>query len=546
MASYDIDRLDKHIRGWVNVMTYGADASGVGDSTEAIQRALGTGKHVLAPSGATFKISDSLYMATAGQEFGGGATISMTASLGKPCLWLGATDSSGTLPAGPIVNMKVRGLRFSGSGGASGTKTIGSAGIAFGKATTTLLESIYAWYFYAGIDVRGTSIANTLLAPDLRYNVYGVKDDRQTTAAGPDLQGSCFVGGRIEANQKEGVLTGSPNIAFIGTVIEGNAGVTNGGGGTDPEVRITEGYSSGGAVNFTNCYMETLSANTGTAMIRVDSDAHRNVIVTGGTYIAAGASTRYVIESLSASTVQSYSIVGGFFYSFRNYVKATIVNNSFVHVANAWSDATRTLTDDVSASAGASTLQIDRTQFLTSLSPSAAKYTATAPSGEIGVQLASGARLDLGSSKQAWTDGTNIHVGASGNVYLGGGTGTAFTSAIKHGGTGSISIAGTATDGATAVAAKTVSASALTTDGAEIHAFYADNGVTKKAAINALGGIRLGAPTAAWTLNAIYSGSGAPNDSYGANGDAYFRTDTPGIANQRLYVRAAGAWAGIL
>ena len=42
----------------------------------------------------------------------------------------------------------------------------------------------------------------------------------------------------------------------------------------------------------------------------------------------------------------------------------------------------------------------------------------------------------------------------------------------------------------------------------------------------------------------IFGGSGAP--SGGANGDYYFRTDTPGTANQRIYVKSAGSWTGIV
>jgi hypothetical protein len=44
----------------------------------------------------------------------------------------------------------------------------------------------------------------------------------------------------------------------------------------------------------------------------------------------------------------------------------------------------------------------------------------------------------------------------------------------------------------------------------------------------------------------LYSGSGAPAAGTGANGDFYFRFDTPGTANQRLYVKSAGAWVAIL
>ncbi len=44
----------------------------------------------------------------------------------------------------------------------------------------------------------------------------------------------------------------------------------------------------------------------------------------------------------------------------------------------------------------------------------------------------------------------------------------------------------------------------------------------------------------------FYSGSGAPNNANGANGDYYFRSDTPGTANQRIYAKASGAWLDAL
>jgi len=40
----------------------------------------------------------------------------------------------------------------------------------------------------------------------------------------------------------------------------------------------------------------------------------------------------------------------------------------------------------------------------------------------------------------------------------------------------------------------------------------------------------------------IFQGSGVPDNTYGNNGDSYFRTDTPANHSQRLYVKAAGAW----
>jgi len=44
----------------------------------------------------------------------------------------------------------------------------------------------------------------------------------------------------------------------------------------------------------------------------------------------------------------------------------------------------------------------------------------------------------------------------------------------------------------------------------------------------------------------LYMGSGAPSNVNGANGDFFFRTDTPGTVNQRIYVKSAGAWVGIV
>lgn len=44
----------------------------------------------------------------------------------------------------------------------------------------------------------------------------------------------------------------------------------------------------------------------------------------------------------------------------------------------------------------------------------------------------------------------------------------------------------------------------------------------------------------------LRSGSGAPSNSLGSDGDYYFRTDTPGSANQRIYVRSGGTWSGVV
>lgn len=44
------------------------------------------------------------------------------------------------------------------------------------------------------------------------------------------------------------------------------------------------------------------------------------------------------------------------------------------------------------------------------------------------------------------------------------------------------------------------------------------------------------------TGTSTYAGAGVPLNANGANGDYYWRSDTPGTAGQRLYVKSAGVW----
>lgn len=62
--------------------------------------------------------------------------------------------------------------------------------------------------------------------------------------------------------------------------------------------------------------------------------------------------------------------------------------------------------------------------------------------------------------------------------------------------------------------------------------------------ISPLGGMQLG--NGAAIGSSFWSGAGAPGAAQGVNGDYYFRNDTPGTANQRIYVKSAGAWVGIV
>jgi hypothetical protein len=64
--------------------------------------------------------------------------------------------------------------------------------------------------------------------------------------------------------------------------------------------------------------------------------------------------------------------------------------------------------------------------------------------------------------------------------------------------------------------------------------------------ITGLGSLSLATDGGVSQAGRLFQGPGVPSDANGTDGDAYFRTDTPGVANQRLYVRSAGAWVGIL
>jgi hypothetical protein len=102
-------------------------------------------------------------------------------------------------------------------------------------------------------------------------------------------------------------------------------------------------------------------------------------------------------------------------------------------------------------------------------------------------------------------------------------------------------VLGNETDGAGSVGAFIGPQTAFSTDGSKLLVIRHSN--VEKAFFNSLGGLSLGAPSAAWTTNAMYSGTGAPNNSYGSDGDFYFRRD--GGAGTTIYHKRTGTWTGI-
>jgi hypothetical protein len=74
-------------------------------------------------------------------------------------------------------------------------------------------------------------------------------------------------------------------------------------------------------------------------------------------------------------------------------------------------------------------------------------------------------------------------------------------------------------------------------------AFY----VTQGGVLNTKGKIFPGTPAGVDQGSCgLYAGSGVPSNSNGNDGDFYFRSDTPGTASQRIYVKSAGSWVGIV
>jgi hypothetical protein len=59
-----------------------------------------------------------------------------------------------------------------------------------------------------------------------------------------------------------------------------------------------------------------------------------------------------------------------------------------------------------------------------------------------------------------------------------------------------------------------------------------------------VGGISPGDTGNGAQSGAIYQGAGAPSNADGNDGDMFFRTDTPGTLNQRIYIKNAGTWTG--
>lgn len=338
---------------YTHASKFGCVLDGSTDDTANLQAALSSGENITL-GGKTAKITSPLYMSNDRQAFAH-ARLSLAASLGCVALYLGASDASGT-PAGaaivsPYVNVRIIG---------SGSKAAGSAGLSLVNVTTATIDRLVAWGLESGALVSGVAICNLFLNPDLRSNIIGFNDP-STVPASTDIQASLVLGGRIEANEQEGIIIGSPNVKFVGTTIEGNGSSSVGGDGTHAEVLIPSGTTTHGTLTFQDCYFESISGKTVDGIIKIaGTGTSRTIVLNGGEYYANDPGVRHIISSESTATVQQYILRGGSYHDFKGYVSAALSANGLVFVAPDYADSVVNADAYATVSNGAQILQFDR------------------------------------------------------------------------------------------------------------------------------------------------------------------------------------------
>lgn len=372
--------------------------SSLSDSTDwaGIQRALNTGKHVLGSFG-NYKLgSESLFYKTDGQQVLNLGSVNIDASHGKPCIHIGASDKTGT----PRLTWrgKFNGTDFYGTG----TRAVGSAGINL-VSCSQIEFNFRATGFHEGMSISGACYANTFNTLTLVQNTYGI-GDRNSIA---DLQGSVFLGGRIEQNKLEGVKFASVNTKFIGTVIEGN-GLWDGGDGSTPEVTIL-GSSASGAVTFDACYMESLNGKSAGGIIEISPLANRYVFINGGEYFGGvtNKTTIVVVDiKANASASMGVNISGAYVSDVKNYARGVISGDSRVSVVNCMPRDPLTVWLDVLVGTGLPLIQqFDREYWYTNQNLRIKGITAT------GLIATTGAITATDTTTTKYTISTDLNIG---------------------------------------------------------------------------------------------------------------------------------------
>ena len=353
----------------INVKQFGAKGDGITNDADAIQQALNTGKDLIVGSG-NYVINKSLYIKTSGQKIIGLGRISMSAALGKPAIMVGAKDEAGTKSDEQVWRVKIDGLEIYGSG----TRTAGSAGISLVSCSQCDF-GVDIRLFHAGVRVDGVCIANAFYQPTIIQNTYGLYDPSGNPLTS-DIQATVFFGGRIESNEREGLYIASPNLKFVGCVIEGN-GLFGDGDGSTPEVTILASATSG-SISFSECYMESLIGKSADSIISIAPSASKLVFITGGTYFGSNDKNKFLVKiKPTASTVVGVMLSNVAMSSCINYVSGVISGNSRVCVVNCFPDVDVALKTNVTVGIGLPMIQqIDRAYWYTNQNVAIEKVTA--------------------------------------------------------------------------------------------------------------------------------------------------------------------------
>lgn len=143
--------------GWYNVVDYGADPTGVSDSTSAIQAALtaGAGKVVYFPPG-VYKVSSTLTPQASTHIMGAGSTPSSSVASSTKILF---TSTNTPLFNVNVDKVIIENMQLS----QSGTAVSGNYGIIVGtSAVSGRYDNLLIQGFYVGMDVTGGGGSNDL------------------------------------------------------------------------------------------------------------------------------------------------------------------------------------------------------------------------------------------------------------------------------------------------------------------------------------------------------------------------------------------------
>ena len=266
----------------VNVLDYGADPTGVADSTQAIQDAIDTGNSVYLPTG-TYKTSSTLTFNTTFQNFTGDGTGSKIRYTGTGIAIL--IDGTAS-PAYRILSTFGDFFVEGNSGASAGT------GIKVSECANVLLQNIYIRSFNVGLFLKGSLISNFNNVYCLENLTVGILMETGVVIASPvnlvSFNYCQVVGGSSEAVR----CTEGASITFNSCEFEAVGQVGN----AFPICNFTDMGTTGisPAVIFNSCWFE---ANEGVADIYYRGfDTNSGLSITGTNFYSTSVTSSIDVD----------------------------------------------------------------------------------------------------------------------------------------------------------------------------------------------------------------------------------------------------------